>query len=194
MPILGIIASQNYNRVTNSYESIQTVTVGSGGSSSITFSSIPSTYTHLQIRLITKSANTAINWDSFYMTFNSDTDANYSSHSLRGSGASVSASSQTSASNILVGYQNDNGYTSGIVSPFIIDILDYKNTNKFKTTRTFGGFDSNNVGNGGEVGQIALTSGNWRSTTAISSIQLFAGGGRNTAQYSVFALYGIKGA
>ena len=50
MPILGIIASQDYNRVTNSYESIATVTVGSGGSSSLTFSSIPATYTHLQIR------------------------------------------------------------------------------------------------------------------------------------------------
>jgi hypothetical protein len=51
MPILGIIASAiTGNLVTTSYESIETVTVGSGGSATVTFSSIPATYTHLQIK------------------------------------------------------------------------------------------------------------------------------------------------
>jgi hypothetical protein len=54
MPILGIIASAiTGNLVTTSYESIETVTVGSGGSATVlTFSSIPATYTHLQIRVL----------------------------------------------------------------------------------------------------------------------------------------------
>ena len=57
MPILGVIASQITGHLsTNSFESIQTVTVGSGGQSSISFSSIPSTYKHLQLRCFAAGA------------------------------------------------------------------------------------------------------------------------------------------
>ena len=60
-PILGIWASQNYSRysITGSYESIATVTVGSGGSSYIEFTSIPGTYTHLQIRGILRNTGSS---------------------------------------------------------------------------------------------------------------------------------------
>jgi hypothetical protein len=175
----------------NSYESIATVLVGSGGASTIDFTSIPSTYKHLQIRLITRSANATSEWDSFFMNLNSDSTAAYSYHALQGNGASASASAATSTTGILLGYQSSTGHTSGIFSPFVVDILDYADTNKFKTTRTLGGFDSNNTGT--EVGVLRFSSGNWRSTAAVSSIRLTAGGGRNTAQNSTFALYGIKG-
>ena len=60
-PILGIIASQNYPRVTNSYESIATVTVGSGGAADVTFSSIPATYTDLLLKLSSR-ADSAVNF------------------------------------------------------------------------------------------------------------------------------------
>ena len=79
---------------TNSYESIATVTVGAGGSSSISFSSIPSTYKHLQIRSINLSSSTDNN---ILMRFNSDSGANYSRHYVYGDGASVGASATTSA-------------------------------------------------------------------------------------------------
>jgi hypothetical protein len=56
MPILGIIASAiTGNLVTTSYESIATVTVGGGGAATVAFTSIPATYTHLQIRGIGRS-------------------------------------------------------------------------------------------------------------------------------------------
>jgi hypothetical protein len=55
MPILGIIASSKLT-VSNSYESIATTTVGSGGSATVTFSSIPATYKHLQVRTLIRSA------------------------------------------------------------------------------------------------------------------------------------------
>ena len=51
MPILGVIDSAKTGNL-SSYESIQTITVGSGGASTIVFSSIPSTYAHLQIRAL----------------------------------------------------------------------------------------------------------------------------------------------
>lgn len=179
------------NAPLTSYQSIQTVTVSSSSQSTISFNSIPSTFTHLQIRCITRSVNTPSQWDSFYMTFNSDNGSSYSDHFLRGSGSAMSVGFRANTGNILVGYQPDNGHTSGIFGAFVIDILDYKNTNKNKTTRTLGGFDTNNTGS--EVGTLALTSGQWRSLDAITSIQLVAGGGRNTSQHSTFALYGIKG-
>jgi hypothetical protein len=68
----------------------------------------------------------------------------------------------------------------------VIDILDYQNTNKFKTARGLGGSDNN--GNG----EIYLTSGLWRDTSAITSVSLFPGVGTTFNQYSSFALYGIN--
>jgi len=71
----------------------------------------------------------------------------------------------------------------------VIDILDYANTNKYKTTRALAGLDINAAG-----GFIALRSGNWRNTNAITTITLKPESSRIFAQYSQFALYGIKGA
>jgi hypothetical protein len=193
MPILGIIASQDYVRTPpNSYESIATVTVGSGGSASVNFTSIPATYTHLQVRCLTRSAYPTSEWFGFYLTFNSDTGSNYSYHLLRGTGAAVSGGGAANQTYILNGYMPSNGYTSGIFAPFVIDVLDYANTNKNKTARILGGFDTNNTGT--ENGTLAFHSGCWRNTNAITSLQLSAGGSYNLVEYSQFALYGIKGA
>jgi hypothetical protein len=76
------------------------------------------------------------------------------------------------------------GSTFGAV---VIDILDYANTNKYKTIRSLSGTSYNN--NNGAVG---LFSGSWRNTNAITAITLQASAA-NLAQYSQFALYGIKG-
>ena len=69
----------------------------------------------------------------------------------------------------------------------IIDILDYASTSKFKTTRVLDGYDANGSG------EVIIGSGNWRSTSAITSITLGPSSG-NMKLYSSFALYGIKGA
>jgi hypothetical protein len=71
----------------------------------------------------------------------------------------------------------------------ILDILDYANTNKYKTTRNLAGVDSNDTN-----GKISFESGSWRSTSAVSTITLISGTGSDFLQYSSFALYGIKGA
>lgn len=185
-PILGIWASANQKQYisTGSYESIATVTVGSGGSSSITFSSIPATYTHLQIRGICKTDRADDN-DNVKMQFNGDTASNYSHHILLGTGSSVVAAATANASSILT----IAGAAANVASVFgsgVIDILDYKDTNKYKTVRTLGGYESNSTG------FIALQSGNWRSTSAITSITLAPNIGSNFNQYSQFALYGVK--
>jgi hypothetical protein len=162
------------------YESIATVTVGAGGTSSVTFSSIPSTYQHLQMRGIFRPIGAS--W--IIANFNGDNAGNYSMHDLRGNGSSASGgvAIEPYVYFILGGTTASNTFAAGV-----IDILDYANTNKFKTLRSLSGIDTNGGGN------IDLTSGSWRNTAAISSIVLTLNSGTNIPEYSQFALYGIKG-
>jgi hypothetical protein len=183
MPILGIIASQNYPRSTTAYESIATVSVGSGGSSTISFTSIPSTYTHLQLRGIGRDDL----GNSVSMTFNSDTGTNYARHRLIGNGTTASATGTISLANIPLLANAGLPTAANIFAPFVIDILDYTNTNKYTTARVLSGVDSN--GSGG----VDFTSGLWLNTNAISNITLTGASGAIFQQYSSFALYGIKG-
>ena len=165
---------------TTSYESIATQSVGAGGAASITFSSIPSTYKHLQIRFI---ANDASQQD-IYVRFNSDTGSNYWRHYLYGQGSAATAGADAAANDKL-----SLGYTSTAANIFgvgVMDILDYTNTSKNKTTRSLCGYDANGSG------YVVLFSGLWSSTAAINSITAFTTSG-NFNQYSSFALYGIKG-
>jgi hypothetical protein len=168
--------------VDSSYESIATTTVGAGGVSSITFSSIPATYQHLQIRAIYQDTS-ASGFQNQFFRFNGDSATNYDWHYIFGDGASVTVNASLSASSIfggqIVNSNNSNFGTS------IIDILDYKDTNKYKVTRGLYGNDQNGSG------RMQMVSGLWRSTSAISSIVFTTSA--NFAQYSSFALYGIKG-
>jgi hypothetical protein len=163
------------------FESIATVTVGSGGSATVSFTSIPSTYTHLQIRSFTRIPSGGNNG---LLTFNSDTGANYVTHLLYGDGASAAALSFTNDNYIYGSRVSTATSTYGVG---VIDVLDYANTNKFKTVRLLTGNDDNGSG------LIALNSGLWRSTSAITSITYTAQSGSIFAQYTQFALYGIKG-
>lgn len=168
--------------VTNSYESIATVTVGSGGSATVSFTSIPSTYKHLQIRGM---ALTTVSGGSPQVRFNSDSGNNYSNHILYGSGSAAAAGVNTSISGMYIGGSNT-GTNTTYPFIFVTDILDYTNTNKNTTMRTLSGLDSN--GNG----EISLFSGAWYNAAAVNTIEIYAAT-KTFAQYSSFALYGIKG-
>jgi hypothetical protein len=177
-PILGILASSRPS-ASNSYESIATVTVGSGGQSTISFTSIPATYKHLQIRHMSLTG-TATN--DLRMRFNSDTGNNYVWHQLQGNGATAAAGSNTAQTLIAV------GMVGGTANPGvgIVDILDYTNTNKYTTTRSLAGIDENGSG------VIMFWSGLWQNTNAITQIDFTSASG-NFNQNSSFALYGIRG-
>jgi hypothetical protein len=172
----------------SSFESIATVTVGSGGSSSIEFTSIPSTYTHLQIRGIVKWSDTSDDRTLLKVEYNSDTGSNYARHLVggNGSGAFVDGVASTTAragARII----SSNASYANMFTAYVMDILDYTNTNKYTTTRTLGGFDTN----GGSFQEIVLGSFLWQNTAAITTIKLLPGSA-NFTQYSQFALYGIK--
>jgi hypothetical protein len=171
------------------YDALSTVTVGAGGASSITFTSIPAGYKHLQLRgmMQLNPGDGSTGFDRMRVTVNGDTAANYAHHQLYGTGASVAASSATSQNNMLLGSVSYSNNGANVFAPSIIDVLDYSSTNKNKTFRVLTGGDRNSTD-----GLILFQSGLWISTSPITSITLGFDGSRNYNQYSSFALYGVK--
>ena len=171
-----------------SYESIATVNVSSS-TSTVSFTSIPSTYKHLELRFITRCSRTSYTVAAIFCRFNGDTTANYSNHALNADGASAGSYGNANQSVGYAGFSSGANATANVFSGGIASILDYANTSKYKTVRGVSGFDQNAAG--GE--EIDLISSNWRSTSAITSIELTLETSANFLQYSTFALYGIKG-
>lgn len=158
-----------------SYDAI--ATASPSGSSTFDFTSIPSTYKHLQIRYATKGTS---NGTGIRIRFNGDDGSNYYIHYLYGNGASALTTFQGVTTSGVVGEVTT---TTNVQSVGVIDILDYLSTNKNKTVRSFFGYDNNGSG------AIYLTSTLWSATpAAITSITIIASG---TITGS-FDLYGIK--
>lgn len=176
-----------------SYESIAAISVTTG-TDSIQFASIPSTYTHLQVRFIAQSTVSSNYAQSLAVTFNGDTGANYSRHFVGGytggySATSAAGDASQSRIDFFGGFTSAN-FNSSMFGAGILDVLDYGSTVKYKTGRLFAGGDGNTSST--LVSTVGLSSGLWRSTAAITSIELRAGNGQIAAG-SKFALYGIKG-
>jgi hypothetical protein len=190
-PMLGIMASQISGHLAtvfdaSDYESIFTTTLGSN-QTTITFSSIPQTYKHLQLRILARTTRTA-GTDLISIRMNSDSSSIYSDHFLIGDGTAPGIDRDVSATKINIQRVASDNLSANIFSAFVIDILDYTNTNKYKTTRSLGGFDSNGDG------RIVLGSGLYMSTSAISTLALQGiEYGTDYKTYSQFALYGVKG-
>jgi hypothetical protein len=184
-PILGILASGisgNLWAPGNSYDSIATAT-GTGSSGVITFTSIPSTYRHLQIRGFTKSTGGGSNWK---VQFNSDTGSNYSNHYLESNGSSVSAGGEINQTGMNFYAATATSTASNVYAAMVMDILDYTSTNKAKTVKTLSGVDTNGGGNND------FNSGLWYATpAAIATITITLNSGSFDTN-SKIALYGVK--
>lgn len=171
-----------------SYESIATTSLSSS-QSSVTFTesgSAWSRYKHLQIRAMAGLTGTNNDYWNLPFYVNGDTGSNYARHGLRGSGASVSAVGAATQTRMYLYDCMPNFTDTSKFGVFVIDLLDFNNTSKYKTMRGLSGTDGN--GSGG----IALCSSAWFNTNAITSITFEADAGLNFRQYSTFALYGIK--
>ena len=205
-PIVGSLAgisAQAYGLfratpvATGNFYSIATVTP-TGSSGTVTFSSIPSTYTHLQLRIIARGTSSAGGFPTTaQMTINGDTTTgNYYSHYVGGNGANAIAGSAAgyAGSNILAIPNGVN--TANVFVGAIIDLLDYNSTTKGKTIRSFSGADLNTAAGFPYSGQVSLSSGMWNPSTpaGITSITFTADPTYSTyfATGSSFALYGVK--
>lgn len=161
----------------NTYESISSVTLTSN-STTVTFGSIPQTYTDLVLVTVAKITSGGLD---MFIRFNSDTGSNYSYTQLYGTGTSAlsaRASNQTIGNAGAVYASND-----GVI---INHIMNYSNTTTFKTW-----LNRLNVA----AATVQLVANLWRSTAAISSFELSSGNPAGTfTSGSTFTLYGIKAA
>jgi hypothetical protein len=169
------------------FESISTVSLSSN-QSTITFDNIASTWQHLQLRGIMRSNVASTGSDSGLLRLNNDNGSNYSAHRLYGTGSgSGSSDAFTSRTDMLVPVQVRSGNTASSFGVFIIDLLDYKNTNKYKTVRILCGADFNGSGD------AWLVSGLWQNSAAVTRIDIIASNSGSFVSGSHFALYGIRG-
>jgi hypothetical protein len=172
-----------------SFESIATQTVSGSSVSSITFGSIPSTYKHLQIRGIVACTVAGTDINGLTISCNGDTtNTNYYRHNLYGTGSAAAAFGSNTYAGLVTNGNAPKTSNTNMYGAVICDILDYQNTNKYKTMRALSGADINSAD-----GQVGLASGLWMNTAAITSVTLNITYAGNISVGSTFALYGIKG-
>jgi hypothetical protein len=158
---------------------IQTVTVGSGGASSIDFTNIPQTYTDLL--LLTSLRNTSSSWEGWYLYFN-NSNSNLSVRYLLGQGSAASSGSISSGYGGTVPGAN---VTASTFENSCVYVPNYAGSNNKS-------YSSDNVAeNNSTVGYQNLIAGLWSQTSAITRFTIYPTGG-TFVQYSSATLYGIK--
>lgn len=167
------------------FESISSIVVPSGGSSFVTFSNIPQSYKHLQIRAVHQEPS-----DSIQLQFNNVTSNVYVNHHMYSDGASTNAAyTSQSLSQFGILFGTNYGCSGSTFGATICDIYNYSNSSLNTIVRSFTGATNNNT-----FDRVGYYSGAWLNTTPVTSIKIFPRtSGFNLVQNSVFSLYGIRG-
>jgi hypothetical protein len=168
------------------YTLISSVTVGSGGAANIEFTSIPATYTDLNL-VISARTDRASDSDYLEMTFNGSTSG-VTGRYLTGSGSSALSGTQASTSFIDVNRVNANTSTASTFSNISVYIPNYASSNNKSVS-----YDGVNENNATEA-YTWLGAYLWSNSAAITSIKLEPGVGASIDQYSTAYLYGISNA
>ena len=166
-----------------------TVTVGSGGTATITFSSIPATYTDLKLVMSTRNLATSGGRDYTSIRFNGDSGANYSRKWVYNVDGTAGSGTGTGESALAVIVQNDSQSTANVFNNSEVYIPNYASAN-YKSAS----IDSVSENNSSATYAVELSASLWSSTSAITSMVLYpaAGGGAGTfVEYSTASLYGM---
>lgn len=169
----------------NTYTLIASSTLGAGGSTNITFSSIPSTYTDLILKISGRVTETGGVQD-IAIQYNNDTGSNYQYKELVGTGSSTSSSTSTTTRHNTIGNANDT--TASTFSNIEIYIPNYTDSNQ-KLSSADAVVENNSPSTST---QLRLQAWKWSGTAAISTIKVYDPAGGNLVQYSSAYLYGIK--
>lgn len=161
------------------YEPIATYTVSGTSTNTLTFSSIPSTYTDL---IIVANLNDITAVAVLRGRFNGDTATNYSSTAVHGDGSTAGSSRQGNVNAFYMTYQGHVGTAKGVG---IYHVLNYADTTTYKTIIS----RASNTGLG-----VDIISSLWRSTAAITSITVLNDRAEYWTAGSTLTLYGIKAA
>ena len=177
-----LVGNAAYNP--SSFESIATVTATGSSTTTLSLTSIPSTYKSLQVRFNYASVSNA--GATVGITYNGVTSSSYVYHYLTGAQGSVQPGAQSATTSF-----SPQGALNAVRTTYphvgILDIIDYASTSKNKTSRVFFGRDENTT----NTGEVSLVSNLFLSTSAISSIT-FTIDSDAFAAGSTIALYGIN--
>jgi len=185
--ILGTIASQFSSKPFGSFESIATITLTSS-QSILSFSSIPQTYKHLQLRGLFRSTYSATGAGG-YIDFNGQSSSTYRAHVIYGNATTIGTYDSGALSfGMYWGADTAALSAANLFGVQVCDILDYTSTTKNKVIRNYSGKDGNS-----NDSAILLTSGLWVDQSAISSLNIKFGGAAQWDAGTTVALYGIKG-
>lgn len=180
---IGILDSAG--GIAGAYELISTA-ITSGGQTTITFSVIPQTYKHLELRVSARGANSgATDAGNSAIRINSTTANLAYQHYLYGNNTANATYGQASSSMV---FTPASGAGAGIYSGHTMTINDYTSTTKTKTIRSVGGFMDTN-----SSGFVSLNGFIYNATTAVTSITFINTTAFGYAADSRFSLYGIKG-
>ena len=173
----------------NTFELISSTVVGAGGAADITFSSIPSTYTDLIVKLSTRQDGSAIGYQ-FGIRFNGSTSG-YSRRLTYGDGLAANTAGASSETFARVAFTQSSTYTANTFNNVEIYIPNYAgSSNKSFST------DGVSEGNATQIYSTGLYTGLWSNTAAITSLTIseYSGSGTNFVQYTTAYLYGVKNA
>lgn len=164
---------------------LQTVTVGSGGASSISFNSIPQGYTDLVVKISARSNASGTTRDGLFITFNGSSSG-YSRTNLLGLDSNATISNRTSsASNMQIGDMPAASASSNTFGNMELYIPNYAGSNYKSLISDYAA--ENNSTSSWIVGMFADL---WSNTSAITSLTISTGGG-SFVQYSLVSLYGV---
>ena len=185
--LLGILNSQAAGGGGGGFDLLETTTLTSSASS-VTFSGLDSyaaDYKHLQIRYTARSDRSSGVYSIAGIRLNSDTGSNYSYHQLYGTGSSVGSTAAANQTTMRLGIIPESTDSANVFGSGIVDLLDFTNTSKNTTIKSFSGEES------GSNSDISLWSGAWYNTAAVTTAQLIDLAG-NFVAGSRFSLYGVK--
>jgi hypothetical protein len=169
----------------NTFTLISSATVGSGGAATISFSSIPSTYTDLLLKLSVRDTSTGPgNFQNMQLTFNGSSASNYYDRLLYGNGSSALSASLGPTAKINTFYSTSAGATANTFANTDIYIPNYAGTTN-KSVSIDGVTETN-----GNPAIAYLDAALWSNTAAITSLSIALDSG-NFVQYSTAYLYGI---
>ena len=168
-----------------------TVTVGAGGAASIDFTSIPSTYTDLLLKMSLRSSNADGYTGSATLRFNANSGANYSFRTLFAATASPASGNGSAGTSVTIGGTVGSSLTASTFNNAELYIPNYAGSNnKSFSVDTV----SENNASTDYTYQLLFEAGLWSQTTAINQITIYSGtvGSTNFLQYSTASLYGIS--
>jgi uncharacterized protein with PQ loop repeat len=177
------------------FQSIETFTVSGTSTTVLTFSSIPQTFKHLQVRGVVRVSPSSY-YETAAMRFNASSGGtDYNILQLRNNGNTAEATNYITHAepSISLNYLAGANTTAGTFSPFILDLFDYTDTNKKRNGKYVMGYENNGVGSTNyDKGMTTVTYWNWQQTAAINEIRINTVSGY-FIEGTRLALYGITG-